>query len=310
MPARQPNQAETAVADRIIEMLDRGELPPWSRPWRLSARSEARNALTRHAYRGINRWMTAITQEIFGYDDNRWLTARQAQKAGGSILQDQQHTPIIFWKFITPKKNKSSEADQADAGQETNSRRKGYPVARLYRLYNVAQTTGCDLPEPDPDPEPAEPIDPIAAAEAIIAAMPNPPRISFYSNSNQAPHYLPVTDHIRVPDRDRFHTAELFYNTMFHEMTHATGHQSRLNRLKVGDRTDLHSYGTEELVAGMGAAMLADHAGLSHATIETDASYIKHWRDTINADKRIVAIAGQRAEKAYAYITADGAPPK
>lgn len=301
MAKREANKAEKAVADRILEMLDRGDLPPWVRPWRISRNGEPQNAISGHVYRGINRWMTGITREISGYAENRWLTQRQAELAGGRVLTDEEPTPIIFWKFVASKTKDDEEED-------AKGQRRGYPMARLYRLYNMAQTEGCEIPDIEGNDEERAPLDPIAEAEAIITAMPNPPAVSYYRQGNTPPHYLPATDQVRVPERDRFETAELFYNTMFHELAHATGHPKRLARLKPGERPDLHEYGAEELVAGMGAAMLADAAGLSHATIETDAAYVKHWRDTIRGDKRIVAMAGQRAEKAYQYVRGYGAP--
>ena len=297
MPKREPSKAETAIADQIIDMLDRGELPPWQRPWRYSLGGTPHNALSGHPYRGINRWICAIMQELNGWTEPRWLTARQVSASGGTVSEGQEPTQIIFWKFI---KSKTGDED----GEGNGAGRRGYPMARLYRVYNTAQTEGCDLPEVEQEAE-LQDYDPVEAAEAIIRNMPDPPEITYYREGNVAPHYLPAKDRVAVPDRGRFVTNELFYNTVFHELTHATGHPKRLNRLKVNERPDRHEYGTEELVAGMGAAMLADLAGLGHGTIETDASYIQHWRDVIAADKRIVLMAGQRAQKAVDMIRGD-----
>ena len=291
---REANKAETAIADWIIDLLDQGELPPWERPWRYSLGGAPHNAVSNREYRGINRWVCGLTQELMGWAEPRWMTEKQVREHGGEINEGEKPTQIIFWKVIKPKK-KDDDGENKKTGRS-------YPMARLYRVYNVAQTIGCQLPTIETEKE-HEPNDPIEEAERIIREMPNPPEITFYAEGNMPPHYMPALDRVSVPERDRFHTAELFYNTMFHELTHATGHPSRLARLKPHERPDRHEYGAEELVAGMGAAMLADCAGLSHATVETDASYIQHWRDVISADKRIVVMAGQRAQKAFDLIT-------
>ena len=72
-------QIEEAVADRIIELLDQGKLPPWEKDWQDSPHGFPVNAISMKPYRGINRWMTLLTQKIMGYTDPRWLTYRQAE---------------------------------------------------------------------------------------------------------------------------------------------------------------------------------------------------------------------------------------
>ena len=152
--------------------------------------------------------------------------------------------------------------------------------------------------------------DPIEAAEAVYRDMPNPPRITTYQVSNHPPCYIPSMDLIRVPEKSRYEQIQKWYNTLFHELTHSTGHPKRLNRLDTERAHDnIHAYGKEELVAGMGAAMLAGHAGLDTQLLEYDASYIAHWKKTIQGDKSIVLRAASLAQKAVDCITAGDAQP-
>ena len=72
-------QIEEAVADRIIELLDQGKLPPWEKDWQDSPYGFPVNTVSMKPYRGVNRWMTLLTQNIMGYTDPRWLTYRQAE---------------------------------------------------------------------------------------------------------------------------------------------------------------------------------------------------------------------------------------
>ena len=280
------NKAESMVADRILELLDKGELPPWSRPWRVSLNGVPRNAISQRPYRGINVWLTLLSQEVCGYDDHRWLTYRQAQKAGGNVKKGEKATQIVFWKMIVK--------EDPESGEERT-----FPLSAAYNVFNVDQTEGCTLPELPVLPEPPDPIE---QAEAIIAGMPNPPRFETYESGNLPPRYVPAEDLVKVPDARRFDQMEHYYNTIYHELTHATGHPDRLNRFDVGAERDLHAYGLEELVAGMGSAMLADMAGIGHATIEADASYVKTWADTIRANRGIIIAAAQKSQKAVDYI--------
>ena len=306
---------EQAVADRIIELLDRGELPPWEKGWSSSKMGYPQNAVSKKPYRGINMWMTVLTQMVHGYNDPRWLTYRQASALGGHVKKGEKSTSIVFWKILDRSEKKDPNVEYLDnpnlkpepemvAEQNDSPDKKGkkdrYPVCRMYHVFNAEQTEDCDLPELE---GPETFTDPIEAAEAIIAAMPNPPAFETYALANHAPHYNPERDAIKIPERGRYGQVEIYYNTIFHELTHSTGHKSRLARPGVVNTQAMsHEYGVEELIAGMGAAMLGDRAGISRETMELDASYIRTWRDTIAADKSIVLKAAQQAQKAVDYI--------
>ena len=187
------------------------------------------------------------------------------------------------------------------------SRTRTYPMLRSYRVFNVEQTQDCKV-KPLPPAETTS-HDPIEQAEAIIAGMPNPPEMEFYENANYVPHYQPATDVIRVPRMDRYLNLEDYYNTVFHELTHATGHSKRLDRFSLdANADDLHAYGREELTAAMGSAMLAAHAGIDAELVERDASYIRHWRDTINADKPMIIRSATLAQKAVDLILGEKPP--
>ena len=161
----------------------------------------------------------------------------------------------------------------------------------------MAQTENCRIP-PRP-PKELRDHDPIAAAQAIVAALPDPPTIETYRNANHAPHYRPAEDTVRLPEPGRYQRIEDYYNTLFHELIHSAGHPKRLNRFGLdANAEDLHAYGREELVAAMGAALLAGCAKLPPRVVEQDASYLRHWRDAIHADRSMViraATLGQRA---------------
>lgn len=290
--------AADRIADQIIALLDQGQLPPWQRPWQYSQYGTPRNAVSGRPYRGINRWLTQLAQDQAGYLEPRWLTLRQANAAGGRIKAGAQSTQIVFWKLV----NRKTETDPETTGTDTATTGKEhdtYPIARLYRVFNLEQTVDCTLPALAEFPSPP---DPIAAAEAIIGNMPHAPEFITYDWSNQPPHYLPRQDCVRVPSRQRYAQTELYYNTVYHELTHATGHPRRLNRFTPEQTPDLHTYGVEELVAGMGAAMLSDTAGLRRATLEVDAAYLDAWSRTIKAERSIVLKAAQQAQRAHDYI--------
>ena len=144
-------------------------------------------------------------------------------------------------------------------------------------------------------------IDPIAEAEAIVANMPNPPRIS-YDGGSQA-YYRPMTDSIHLPARNRFESSSEYYSALFHELTHSTGRRSRLNRHTLETIAPFGSrvYSEEELCAEFGAAFLCAHAGIQN-TIDNSASYITGWLKKLRSDKKLAIIAAAKGQKAADYI--------
>ena len=299
MPRPSRNNIEEDIADRIIALLDKGELPPWEKNWRNSIHGDPRNAVTTKPYRGVNIWLTTLTQFLQGYEDPRWLTFRQAQTAGGHVKKGEKSTHIVFWKPI--------EKLNQDNPEETVK----FTLLRYYSVFNLEQTEDCRVTPLNELKEQTVNHDPIEAAESVYRDMPNPPRVTTYQVSNHPPCYIPSMDLIRVPEKSRYEQIQKWYNTLFHELTHSTGHPKRLNRLDTERTQDnIHAYGKEELVAGMGAAMLAGHAGLDTQLLEYDASYIAHWKKTIQGDKSIVLRAASLAQKAVDYITAGNAEPQ
>ena len=109
----QRQRVEEEIADRIIELLDQGELPPWEKGWSDSQSGVPVNAISMKPYRGINRWMTLITQKAMGYDEPRWLTYRQAEALGGHVRKDEKSTIIIFWKRVPFR-----EREEGEEGEE------------------------------------------------------------------------------------------------------------------------------------------------------------------------------------------------
>ena len=65
----QRQRVEEEIANRVIELLDQGQLPPWEKGWNDSRNGVPCNTVGMKPYRGINRWMTLITQQAMGYDD-------------------------------------------------------------------------------------------------------------------------------------------------------------------------------------------------------------------------------------------------
>jgi len=279
------------VTEKIINLLEQG-IVPWRQPW--SATGLPRNLVSKKPYRGVNLFLLSATKYISPF----WLTMKQANELGGSVRKGEHSQIVVFWK-IDQIANADSEYDAEEHETEEKTRRRF--VLRYYRLFNLEQ---CELPQAVLDKLPKIEIhqhDPVEEAERIIAEMPNPPEIQ---DAGSQAFYSPLTDRITLPPRELFTSTEEIYSCLFHEIGHAIGHPTRLNRASITEAASFGSptYSFEELVAECSAAYLCAHTGISPAVIFNQAAYIQGWLAKLKSDRRLVVMPAAQAQKAADFI--------
>lgn len=276
------------VTDRILELLDQG-VAPWRHPIKRRAGEDGfpKSFATGRAYRGINVFLLAATTWFKGYGTNYWLTFNQANKHGGKVRKGEKATLVVFWKQHAMKDRETGEDIEV-------------PVLRHYNVFNADQVEGIEAPD-TMKLEDAEPFEPIKAAENIVANYANSPTVAHVGSSAC---YLPSLDTVRIASPERFESGEAYYATLFHELSHSTGHSSRLNRKIDTASSPFGSadYSKEELVAEISAAFLAATAGISPPTIEQSASYIDGWRKRLQGDKKLIVRAAGQAQRSADHI--------
>lgn len=282
------------ITDRVIEML-KENLVPWKKPWN-SPVLNPKNLHSGKGYRGINVFMLEATGAASGYKSPYWLTFKQALERGGNVKKGEHATPVVFWKILERADGKETDGDDHDS-EEAGGRR--IPILKYYNVFNVEQCEGLEYPTVDRIP--TIEFDPITQAEQIVQGMPRPPTIA---HRESRAYYAPARDHLNMPPQETFHSAEEYYCTLFHELTHATGHQSRLARDNIVNPTRFGTptYAREELTAEMGAAFLCGRAGIEQVTLENSAAYIKSWIEKLKDDPKLVVLAASSAQKAADYI--------
>ena len=267
------------ITDRIIGLLEKGTVP-WRRPWG-GPSSWPKNLVSGKRYRGVNVFLLSSA----GYESPYWVTFRQAKERGGHVKKGEKGYPVIFWNWI--------EREDPETGRVQR-----IPFLKYYTAFNAVQTEGVEFP---PVPKPRGDFEPIAACEGIVSGMPRSPTIE---HRESRAFYRPSTDTVNMPRPSMFIGPEPYYATLYHELTHATGHSSRLNRLGATEAVAFGSadYSREELVAEMGAAFICWHCGIDSATIENSAAYVAGWLRRLRSDHRLVVTAAAQAQKAADYI--------
>lgn len=276
------------VTERVISILESGTAP-WRKTW--SGGDAPCNFISKKKYRGINSLLLSTTC----FSSSYWLTFQQVKTLGGYIRKGEKSELVIFWKFF----NQVSNSEDSD-GKFDNKKQSRPPLLRYYRVFNIEQTEGLEKQLPEEQNE--QPFTPIETAARIIEAMPQRPRIE---HKEQSAFYSPLMDYVNLPRPETFSAPDNYYAVAFHELTHSTGHESRLNRAGVAG-AKLASFGSEdyskeELIAEMGSAFLCAEAGIN-STLENSASYLKSWLKVLKGDSHLIVSAASAAQRAVDFI--------
>jgi antirestriction protein ArdC len=269
------------VTNKILEQLENGVIP-WKKPWRCEPPC---NLVSGKEYRGINPFLLASQ----GYGSRYWLTFAQANKIGGHVKKGAKSSIVVFWNVGQEKIVRNSDGVE----------RKTKPfLLRYYSVFNIEQTDGIADKLGLGNAGPRVPS--IEACESIVSGMPNAPAMV----QDARAWYRPSTDTVGMPSRSLFHSSEEYYSTLFHELTHSTGHSSRVGRDGIEEIAAFgsESYSKEELIAEMGAAMLCGVTGIVPATIPNSAAYLQHWIQRLRGDSKLLVSAASAAQKAADYI--------
>lgn len=270
-----------AVTSRIIAELEKGIIP-WEKPW-TGVQGGAISGSTGKPYSLLNQMLLGKAGEYFTY--------KQVIQRGGHVRKGEKASFVVFWKQV---KVKETDSD----GNPTES------LVPMLKHFNVFHIDQCEGLTPKFICEPIEHT-PVASAEEVITRYTEAQNLTIEHRKGDEAYYSPARDHIVVPLREQFQSIAEYYGTVFHEMTHSTGHQNRLNRIKATAHFGNTDYSKEELVAEIGAAALLNRTGIETArSLRNSAAYIQSWLKALKNDKRMVVYASGQASKAVNFILA------
>ena len=271
------------ITNRIVAELEQGIIP-WHKPW-TGTSSGPISHVTGRPYSLINQLVLGRPGE--------YITYNQCIAEGGKVKKGAKSLPVIFWK-----QNKFVEKDE-ETGEEVER------IVPILRYYTVFHIDDCENIKAKYQTEEVKPAEPIKEAEKIVRRYKRVnPSIRIHNDklSNEA-FYRPSTDEIVVPSLGQYENKEEYYSTLFHEMTHSTGHPSRLNRIDKCAAFGSKDYSKEELVAEIGAASLVNIAGIeTDKSFRNSAAYIQSWMKALKNDPTMLITASGKAEKAVEYI--------
>lgn len=277
------------ITDKIIAELEAGRVP-WVQPWGTEAAkaplSMPRNAASARPYSGINvliLWGAVIER---GFAGQSWLTFRQALALGGHVRKGERGTTVVYADRFVP-------ADERRRAREMGEEAQAVPFLKRFTVFNTDQCEG--LPA---DVATTAPMPPPGVIEPQVEALIKATGIDFRIGGNRA-FYMPAEDYVQVPPPAAYFEPINWHRTALHELGHASGHPSRLNR-DLGGSYGTKEYAFEELIAELCAAFSCASLGIVPTVRHAD--YIGSWLDVLREDNRAIVRAASQASKAADYL--------
>ena len=272
----------TRITQEIIARLESGT-KPWIKPWRGVPVSRPLRACG-IPYRGMNVFWLWMVADMCDYASPFWMTYNQAKELGAQVRKGEKSTIAIFYKSYT------KEVEAPETGEKTDESRR---VLKAYPVFNADQVEG--LPEcfhPAATLDVVEPEGRQAELDSFFARIP-----AVLRHQGDEAYYEPVADRVTMPPAHLFSGFDHYYATLAHELSHWTGHASRLDR-NLKNRFGSAAYAAEELIAELSSAMLGAELGLPVTHLDSHASYIEHWLKLLKQDDRAILTAAAKAEEA------------
>jgi antirestriction protein ArdC len=201
------------VSARIVAELEAGAAP-WVKPWSATPGAHTPcNAVSNRPYSGCNVVLLWMAQAA-AYRTPRFLTFKQALELGGNVRKGERGTKVYFVKQLHVR----------DEVTDDSSSTRLVPMMREYTVFNVDQCE--NLPDSISTGKPIRVRNPDTRDELADDFL-HSTGADVREGHGEA-YYVPSQDFISMPAFAGFKGADHFYNVAFHELTHWTGHKSRL----------------------------------------------------------------------------------
>lgn len=268
----------TVVTQKMIHLIETGNFSKFTQSWSSRQATHPINFLTQKPYTGVNVWLLGMTE----YARPEWLTYKQAQELGGQVRKGEGSTLACFYSPVA-----KSKADE-------NGEKSTYSLLRHFNLFNVEQIDGLDLPELPELPKPS-------GSEAAVFLRKRCQELNVdLRHSGEKAFYNRISDSITMPSTN-FVSDAAYSAVLGHELIHATGSPSRLDRKK-GQVFGDDDYAFEELVAELGSAFLCAKFGIANEYGCQHASYLSSWLKVLGSDKKAFLKASSLADKAFKLV--------
>lgn len=320
-----PNSEDKALdlfAQMMIEKIEsiRGD---WHKPWFTEGSLPWPRNLHGREYNGMNALMLLLHCEKQGYTIPRFCTFDCVQRLNTpgkdgqelprvSILRGEKSFPVMLTTFTCihkETKEKIKYDEYKKLSEKEQEQYNVFPRMQVFRVFNVAQT---NLREARPElwekleQEVARPKiedgEHLSFAPVDTMIRDNLWICPIRPKHQDSAYYSISKNEIVVPEKEQFKSGEAFYGTLFHEMTHSTGAEGVLDRIKP-TAFGSAEYAREELVAELGSALVAQRYGMAKHIKEDSCAYLKGWLNELKESPQFIKTTLLDVKRASSLIT-------
>lgn len=297
------------ITDRIVDELEKGNIP-WHRPWVCYSRNAKTYRFGALAVSHTNGKPYSLLNQMLLGKPGEYLTWNQVQKEGGKVKKGAKSGMVCFWKMLPIEEEDANGKPVLDP-KTGKPVKKVIPFLRYYNVFHLDDVDGIKEKYPQSKEDHTVTVEMEKAgiheeAERVLHGYIDREGITFKESLSNEAYYSPALDLIQLPLRSQFEKTAEYYSTAFHEATHSTGHESRLNRLKLTGKSAAFGgsdYSKEELVAELGAASICHALGIeTESSFKNSVAYVQSWLKALKNDKRMIVGAASKAEKAVDLI--------
>ena len=291
------------LAEAFAHVLEEKGLE-WRKEWNGFGSGSPHNAITKANYRGCNAFWLSLIAMTKGYPDPRWVTMNQIMDSAGKYHPNEKWhlkkgstaTYVEYWYPYDTVTRSAVTWEQYRADLATGRDEKEYTLSTRYTaVFNASQVEGM------PEVQYAAKSD--ISQDMLVRTLSENMQVEILLDGGDQAYYSPLHDEIHLPAPEQFSSEYDFNATALHELSHSTGHYSRLNRPQSAlFGTDEYAY--EELVAEMCAcfmgAELQTEAAPKH--IENHKAYVQAWIRGIQEKPETLVRAIKDAQAAASYM--------
>lgn len=233
------------------------------------------------------------------------------------ITKGEQSFPVILSQVnvVNPEtKEKIKYSDYLELSDEERSKHKTYYNRKVYNVFNIDQTNMKEV-----RPEMYEKFVSEGKGATLNTNVTSHEATDILVRDNRwvcpinhatatvGAFYSPSKDIVVVPPKEKYKNGNEYYSTLFHEMTHSTGHKDRLDRFKPGSHFGSPDYAREELVAEIGSVLTCQRFGITKTwkdeVTENSAAYLNGWLKNLKEEPSYIRNVMTDVKNAVSMIT-------
>lgn len=303
--SRPKNKEEyrTELAEVFTHVLEEKGLE-WRKEWIGQGGGAPHNGITKGCYRGINAFCLSLISMLKGYSDPRWVTMLQIMdndskyhpKEKWHLKKGSKATYVEYWYPYDTKAKKALTWEQYNYALANGRDQNEFSLSTRYTaVFNAHDVEGMPEIQITENSE--------ISADELIDKLCEGMGVEILTDGGDRAYYSPMQDKIHLPTPGSFENEYAFNATALHELSHSTGHPTRLNRPQTTFfGTDQYAY--EELVAEMCSCFmgteLATQATSAH--IDNHKAYVQSWIQTIREKPETLVKAIKDAQTAASFM--------